>query len=98
LRSKRSGERSRTTALYMWHVYILLCLDSSYYIGISNNVEQRFQDHKNGKGGSYTRSHKPVKIVYLEICPNKSAALRREFQIKQWSRKKKEALIAGTIS
>ncbi len=73
----------------MWYVYILLCIDKSLYTGISDNPEKRFIDHKNGKGGKYTRSHKPIKIVYTETVESKSAALKREFEIKSWSRKKK---------
>ena len=73
----------------MWFVYILLCSDGSFYTGISNDPQHRFLDHKNGKGGAYTGSHKPIKIIYLEPHPDRSAALKRESQIKSWSRKKK---------
>lgn len=73
----------------MWYVYILLCEDKSLYTGITDDPERRFIEHKNGKGGRYTRLHKPVKIVYLEKLPNKSAALKREIQIKGWDREKK---------
>lgn len=73
----------------MWYVYILLCQDGSFYTGYSNNVEQRFSDHKNGKGGHYTRSHKPVKLVYQETFNTQSEALQRERQIKGWNRDKK---------
>ena len=73
----------------MWFVYILLCSDKSFYTGISNDPKKRFVEHNNGKGGRYTRSHKPVKILYTEELPNKSVALKRELQIKSWSRKKK---------
>lgn len=73
----------------MWYTYILLCEDGSLYTGVSNNVNQRFSDHKNGKGGRYTRSHKPVKLVYQENCGTKSEALKRERQVKGWSREKK---------
>lgn len=73
----------------MWSVYILLCEDGSLYTGYSNNVPQRFSDHKNGKGGHYTRSHKPVKLVYQESFNTQSEALKREKQIKGWSREKK---------
>lgn len=73
----------------MWFVYILLCEDDSLYTGVSNNVEQRFSDHKNGKGGHYTKSHKPIKLLYQENCETKSKALKREKQIKGWSREKK---------
>lgn len=73
----------------MWFVYILLCEDGSLYTGCSNNIEQRFSDHKNRKGGRYTRSHKPIKIVYQEKLPTHSEALKRESEIKRWNREKK---------
>lgn len=73
----------------MWVVYILLCEDKSLYTGISNNLEKRFLDHQNGKGGHYTRSHKVVRLIYSEKLPTHSAALKREIEIKSWSREKK---------
>lgn len=73
----------------MWFVCILLCADGSLYTGSSNNILKRFQDHKNGKGGRYTRSHKPVKLVYSEEFTTQSEVLKRERQIKGWSREKK---------
>lgn len=73
----------------MWYVYILLCVDGTLYTGISNNLEKRFLDHQNGKAARYTRSHKPVKLVYSEQLPTQSEALKRERQIKGWSRTKK---------
>ncbi|OGC92472.1 hypothetical protein A3D85_03015 [Candidatus Amesbacteria bacterium RIFCSPHIGHO2_02_FULL_47_9] len=73
----------------MYFVYILLCQDGSFYTGSSSNPRQRFLDHQNGKGGAYTRSHKPIKIVYTEELPDKSSALKRESQIKGWSRQTK---------
>ncbi|MBI2085703.1 GIY-YIG nuclease family protein [Candidatus Daviesbacteria bacterium] len=73
----------------MWFVYILLCQDGSLYTGITNNLEKRFDDHKNGKGGRYTRSHQPLRIVYQEKLINHSESLKREAEIKSWSRVKK---------
>ena len=73
----------------MWFVYILLCEDNSLYTGSTNNLEKRFADHQKGKGGKYTRSHPPLKIVYQEEVASKSAALKREIEIKSWSRLKK---------
>lgn len=73
----------------MWFVYILLCEDRSLYTGYSNNIDQRFLDHKNGKGGHYTRSHKPIKLIYQEQFNTQSEALKREGQIKGWSKGKK---------
>lgn len=73
----------------MWFVYILLCEGGSLYTGYSNDVKQRFLDHKDGKGGHYTRSHKPLKLIYQEQFETQSEALKREKQIKGWSREKK---------
>lgn len=77
----------------MWHVYIILCEDGSLYTGISNNLNKRFSDHKNGKGGRYTRSHKPIKLVYQENCGTKSEALKKEAEIKSWRRNKKISIL-----
>lgn len=73
----------------MWYVYILLCSDNSLYTGSTNNLEKRFLEHKNGKGSKYTRSHKPLKLIYTEEFATKSEALKREIEIKSWSRLKK---------
>lgn len=73
----------------MWFVYILLCEDNSLYTGSTNNLEKRFLDHKNGKGGRYTRSRKPVRMVYKEEFKTRSEALKREIEIKSWKRKQK---------
>ena len=73
----------------MWFVYVLSCSDGSFYVGYSDNVKKRFLDHQKGKGGRYTRSHKPIRIVYSEQLDTKSEALKREFEIKSWSREKK---------
>lgn len=73
----------------MWFVYILLCVGNSLYTGSTNNLEKRFLEHKNGRGGKYTRSRLPTKIIYSEKFSNKSEALRREAEIKSWNRDKK---------
>jgi putative endonuclease len=74
-------------------VYILKCRDNSFYTGITNDPLKRFKEHASGKGGRYTRSHKPVKIVYLEKTSNRSKAMKREARIKKMTRQKKAALI-----
>lgn len=73
----------------MWYVYILLCKDKSLYTGFTNNLKKRILDHKNGHGGRYTRSHKVVKLVYQQKFASNSEALKREIQIKGWSRDQK---------
>lgn len=77
----------------MWTVYVLLCSDNSYYIGSTNNLKKRFNNHQSGNGGAYTQSHRPLRIVYTEEHPDKSSALRRESQLKKWTRSKKAALV-----
>lgn len=77
----------------MWYIYILKCEDGSFYTGISNDPERRFLEHKNKKGGHYTSSHRVIERIYLEECADKSEALKRERQIKGWSRAKKIKLL-----
>ena len=79
-----------------WFVYILKCRDNSLYTGITNDPKKRFNEHASGKGGRYTRSHKPVKIVYLERSLNKSKALKREARIKRMTRRDKFELIKAS--
>ena len=79
----------------MYFLYILQCQDKSLYTGITNNLERRFLEHKNKKGGHYTASHKAKKIVYFERFQTKNKALKREAQVKALRRKNKLALIAG---
>ncbi len=66
-----------------YFVYMLLCQDGSFYLGSTDDVQKRFTKHQLGKGASYTRSHKPVKVVYIEELIDKSAALKREYVLKQ---------------
>lgn len=73
----------------MWFIYILLCRDKSLYTGITNNLKKRMTAHQNGTASAYTTSHTPIRIVYTEIVPTKSEALKREYEIKSWSREKK---------
>lgn len=73
----------------MWFVYVLKCSDGTFYTGATNNLEKRLAEHKKGKGGRYTRSHKVIKIVYSEQFSTKSEALKKESEIKSWSREKK---------
>lgn len=77
----------------MYFVYILRCSDNSLYTGITTDVNRRFEEHKNQKGGHYTGSRKVLRVVYTEKHPNRSLALKRESEIKSWPRAKKLALI-----
>ncbi len=76
-----------------WYLYILKCKDNSLYTGITNNPVQRYLKHQSGDAAKYTRSRGVKDLMYLEIYPNKSSALKREIKIKKLSRKEKESLI-----
>lgn len=79
----------------MWFIYIIECADGSFYTGSTNDVEARFREHLAGRGARYTKSHKPVKVVYREAFETKSEALKREAKIKGLAKKDKEILVAG---
>jgi putative endonuclease len=77
----------------MYFVYLIECSDGSYYTGITTNIERRFNEHKNKKGGHYTSSKEVIRVVYTEQYPDRSSALKREAQVKGWTRQKKLNLI-----
>jgi putative endonuclease len=73
----------------MYHVYLLECTDGSIYTGITTDVERRFKEHQEGKASNYTRAHKVVKVLYTEKQKDRSSALKREAEIKGWSKVEK---------
>ena len=77
----------------MYYVYILRCSGVSLYTGYTNDLKKREGVHNAGKGAAYTRSRLPVKLVYSEAFETCSAAMKREWEIKQLSRKSKEELL-----
>ena len=76
-----------------FYCYILECSDGSYYTGWSTDPERRLIQHNRGAGARYTRSRRPVRLVYVEELPDKVAALKRERAIKALKRAKKQELI-----
>ena len=76
----------------MWYVYLLECRGRSLYTGITNDLARRFKEHQRATT-RYTSYNPPVRITYTERLATKSAALKREAQIKRWPRAKKLALI-----
>ena len=78
-----------------WYLYILRCKDGTLYTGITTDTDRRLEEHNSGKGAKYTRGRGPVEMVYREMCPDHSAALKRELEIKGLTRQEKENLIAG---
>lgn len=77
-----------------WYVYILRCGDGSLYTGITDDVPRRLAAHRSGKGAKYTRGRGPLELVFTQQVEDKSAALRREAEIKKLRRGEKEKLIA----
>lgn len=74
-------------------LYILKCSDDTYYTGIAIDVEKRLSEHNSSdKGAKYTRSRRPLTLMYQERCSDKSSALKRELAIKRMKRTAKEAL------
>ena len=76
----------------MYFVYLLECKDGSIYTGITTDLARRLQQHKSGTGARYTRAHAAKRIIYSEKKRTRSAAQKREAEIKSWPRKKKLAL------
>ncbi|NLP45869.1 MAG: GIY-YIG nuclease family protein [Epulopiscium sp.] len=77
----------------MCYVYILECSDHTLYTGWTNNLTKRLKTHAQGKGAKYTRARLPVKLVYYEKHKNRISAQKREYEIKQLTRKEKLQLI-----
>ncbi|WP_202081430.1 GIY-YIG nuclease family protein [Caldalkalibacillus salinus] len=75
------------------YVYILRCKDNTLYTGYATDVSRRLAEHHAGKGAKYTRGRGPLKLVYVERCEDRSAALKREAQIKKLGRTQKIKLI-----
>ena len=82
----------------MPYVYIVECADGSLYTGWSVNVEARVKAHNAGRGARYTRTHRPVKLVYSESQRTRKLAMKREAAIKTWTHERKLQLISDQRS
>jgi len=81
-----------------YFVYLVECVDKTYYCGYTNNLGKRIKNHNEGKNGAkYTKHKRPVTLKYFETLPTLSDALKREYAIKQLTRNKKEELINNKI-
>jgi putative endonuclease len=83
-----------------WFVYYLRCADNSLYAGVTTDLTRRLHEHNtcNKKGAKYTRVRRPVKLVYVEAQENRQLACKREYQLKQLTKVKKETLVNNFIS
>ncbi|MBF0814733.1 MULTISPECIES: GIY-YIG nuclease family protein [Staphylococcus] len=76
------------------YIYIVKCKDGSLYTGYAKDVTQRVAKHNNGQGAKYTKIRRPVQLVYQEMFATKSEALKREYEIKTYTRQQKLELIS----
>jgi Predicted endonuclease containing a URI domain len=76
------------------YVYMIRCQDNSLYTGWTNDLAARMKKHASGKGAKYTKTFSAVKLVYFEEVADKSAALKREYALKQLKKEDKEALVS----
>ncbi len=83
----------------MYCFYILRCSDNSLYCGMTSNLDKRVKEHNSDgkRGAKYLRSKKPLKLVYKETYPDIKTSMNREFQVKKWTKAKKEALVKGDL-
>ena len=77
----------------MWYVYVLRCADGTLYTGVTNDLERRLADHNAGKGARYTRTRRPVEVVYSEQAADRGAAQRRESEIKRMPAPAKQQMV-----
>ncbi|MCH9025079.1 MAG: GIY-YIG nuclease family protein [candidate division Zixibacteria bacterium] len=78
-----------------WYLYMVRCADDTIYTGISIDVQARIDKHNRGRGAKYTSTRLPVKLIYYESQPDRISAMKREIQVKRWSRSMKENLARG---
>ena len=76
-------------------VYIVRCVDGTLYTGYARDPQARQIVHNSGRGAKYTSGRRPVTLIYVERFRSKRRALRREIEIKKWTRKRKELLCGG---
>ena len=86
---------ARYPAAMTFSTYMLQCFDGHFYIGHTDDLEARVAVHQSGAFGGYTRSRRPVRLVWSENFETRQEAIAAERQIKGWSRAKKQALIVG---
>jgi putative endonuclease len=79
--------------MQQFYCYIIECADGTLYTGMTTDIERRLHQHNLGIGSRYTRSRRPLRLVFVEPQPDRRAAMRRERAIKELPRKRKIALI-----
>jgi putative endonuclease len=75
------------------YVYVLRCGDDSLYTGYTTDVRRRVAEHNAGEGAKYTRGRTPLRLVHVERYDSQSAAMSREYEVKEWDRERKKRLV-----
>ena len=91
----RESQAPAPAAEAAWSLYILRCRDESFYTGVTTDIDRRFHEHEAGRASRFTRTRRPVVLIYQETCGSRSQALSRECAVKSMGRKGKEDLVAG---
>lgn len=95
MKAKQEIARPRRKRSDRWFLYVLRCADGSLYTGVTKDLERRFKMHSEGKGSKYTRTRRPLKLLYRETCRDRTDALIRECVVKAYPKEKKEKLVAA---
>ena len=98
MKAKKGSPARNSTEGAVWSLYILGCSDGSFYTGVTTDIDRRLQMHQKGTASRYTRTRRPVVLVYQEECGTRSQSLARECAVKSLSRQRKEELISGRES
>jgi predicted GIY-YIG superfamily endonuclease len=93
--AKPSPKIGAAASSAVWSLYILECSDGSFYTGVSPDIDRRLRKHLDGTASRYTRTRRPVVLVYQEECGTRSQSMARECAVKSLSRERKEDLILG---
>jgi putative endonuclease len=91
----REGQIPALPTAAIWSLYILRCRDGSFYTGVTTNIDRHFREHQEGRASRFTRTRRPVVLLYQERCGSRARALERECVVKSMGRQGKEDLVAG---
>jgi len=95
MKEKEGQSARKATAEAIWSLYILRCCDGSFYTGVTTDIGRRLREHEEGKASRYTRTRRPIVLVYQEECGMRSQSLAQECAVKSLRRRRKEELVSG---
>jgi len=82
----------------IWYFYVVQCSDNTLYAGVTTNINRRIQEHNtNNLGAKYTKTRRPVKLIYHKFFENRSTAQKAEYKFKKLTRKQKEKIINKNV-